>query len=359
MSAQRLLVLVVDVDDDVSKTGMSTPITGREAVLEAANKLALLTPEDADVNAMFGAVREYDKLIQAGSSEVGIAIVVGSTKGGVEADLRVRNQVSKVVEEYKPGGVVFVSDGGEDERVIPIVQSVSPLFSIRRITVQYSKGVEETYRVLASYIRKGLSESRFAKYTMGVPGIIIVAFVALAMTGLFQLSLYFIGLLLGAILIVRGFNVTKFAVKAWDTEPIKFIGVVVSGIVLLVALVTDVEIALSHTQVTTGLDLIVADTFDYYVLAVGVYFSSVIVTSYMQSDFRFWKDVTAIVFTLSIRQPIFYLLGYLVYHVTNTAAAEQFFIEMFSAMLLTAMVAVFSLRFEKWVQLKYSSKPRA
>ncbi|MEM3857604.1 MAG: DUF373 family protein, partial [Thermoprotei archaeon] len=301
MPGRRLLILAVDVDDDMSKTGITTPIVGRAAVADAANRLAVISPEDTDVNAIFGALKEYDGLSAKNEDELQIAVVVGAVEGGVTADLRIREQVSSVVDSFKPDGIVFVSDGGEDERVLPIVQSVCPLFSIRRITVQYSKGVEETYMVLASYIRKGLTEPRFVKYTMGIPGIILVTFAVLAIFGLFQLSLYFIGMLLGLILIVRGFKVPEMVVRTWDKEPISFVGMVVSGIVILAAFVTDVEIALSHTQITHGLDLIVFDTFDYYVLAVAVYFSSVIVNSYMQNDLHFWKDVTAIVFALSIR----------------------------------------------------------
>ena len=45
----RLLVICVDRDDDIgTKAGVTTPIVGRNACIEAAQRLALEDPEDAD-----------------------------------------------------------------------------------------------------------------------------------------------------------------------------------------------------------------------------------------------------------------------------------------------------------------------
>jgi putative membrane protein len=49
-----LLVLCVDLDDDLGrKTGMETPVVGRDAVRKAAVALAIADPEDSDVNVLF------------------------------------------------------------------------------------------------------------------------------------------------------------------------------------------------------------------------------------------------------------------------------------------------------------------
>jgi putative membrane protein len=200
MDNKKILILAVDVDDDVSKIGVKTPVVGRESVLDAALKLALTTPEDTDVNAIFGAIKQFDKLKSEGFSDIEIALVSGSTSGGVEADLRIREEVSELAQKLKPSGTIFVSDGGEDERVIPIVQSVIPLFSVQRVTVQYSKNIEETYRVLASYIRKGLTEPRLVKYTLGLPGVLILVVAILAVFGFIKYVAYFAAFLLGIVL---------------------------------------------------------------------------------------------------------------------------------------------------------------
>jgi putative membrane protein len=357
MTNQPLVILSVDVDNDVSKAGVKTPIVGRQATLEAATKLALTSPEDTDVNAIFGAIKQFDQLKIQGLEDVEIAVVAGSVNGGVEADLNLRREVSQIVSQLKPAGVIFVSDGGDDERVIPIVQSLVPLYSVQRVTVQYSKGVEETYRVLASYIKKGFTEPRFIKYTLGVPGILILASAILAIVGLPQLTsyaVYVIALIVGAIMTIRGFKIPEIVENDWNREPIFFIGRMVSAVVLLVAIITDVEIVQSSpNSVSAGLSLIIHDTLDYYILAVVIYFSSIIATSYMESRPHFWKDVTAIAFVLSMRPAVFSIVNTILTDITSIAAVEQFLIKMFSAMVLTVSVAILSLWTEKWIQTKF------
>ena len=48
-SASKLLVICVDRDDDIGKkAGITSPVVGRNACLEAAQRLALEDPEDDD-----------------------------------------------------------------------------------------------------------------------------------------------------------------------------------------------------------------------------------------------------------------------------------------------------------------------
>ena len=56
----------MDRDNDVGeKTGLETPVVGRNACIEAAQKLALEDPEDADSNALYSmAIKTYEDLDQ-------------------------------------------------------------------------------------------------------------------------------------------------------------------------------------------------------------------------------------------------------------------------------------------------------
>ena len=84
-----ILVLCVDRDNDLeAKTGIKTPVLGRDANLEAAVSLALKDPEEPDANAMFEAVRLNDKLQSEKSPEetFEVATISGSDRGGVSAD---------------------------------------------------------------------------------------------------------------------------------------------------------------------------------------------------------------------------------------------------------------------------------
>ena len=89
---KRILVLCVDRDGDLgAKAGVKTPVVGREANLNAAVSLALKDPEEPDANAMFEAVRIFDRLKdEAKPDEVfEIASLSGSELGGISADRKV------------------------------------------------------------------------------------------------------------------------------------------------------------------------------------------------------------------------------------------------------------------------------
>lgn len=56
----KTLILCIDQDDDIGKKAkVSTPIVGVDANKEAAATLAIADPEEADSNAMFGAIKLY------------------------------------------------------------------------------------------------------------------------------------------------------------------------------------------------------------------------------------------------------------------------------------------------------------
>ncbi len=124
----RLLVICVDRDDDVGeKAGIITPVVGRNACIEAAQRLALEDPEDADSNSIFAAVKTYEDLVSKGY-QAEVIIVAGLEHKGIQADEKIVFQVKSVMEKYVANGAVIVSDGEDDETVIPIIQNVLPLF---------------------------------------------------------------------------------------------------------------------------------------------------------------------------------------------------------------------------------------
>ena len=56
----KTLILCIDQDDDIGKKAkVPTPIVGVDANKEAAATLAIADPEEADSNAMFGAIKLY------------------------------------------------------------------------------------------------------------------------------------------------------------------------------------------------------------------------------------------------------------------------------------------------------------
>jgi putative membrane protein len=234
---EKYLVLCVDRDDDLGvKAKVDTPVVGREAAIAAATKLALADPEEADANAIFASVRKYDELVAKGS-QCEVAIVCGEANGGFEADRRVAKEVLSVVNVAKCSGVVLVSDGGEDEQVIPIIQSMMPIVSVQRVAVKHSHTVEETYQVLGRYLRMLIFDPRYSKWALGVPGVIfILAGILIVAHQVFEAELLTL-LIVGGAFFVRGFNVDRTVAGLLQRGPTGYIRLfaMVMGVILVFA----------------------------------------------------------------------------------------------------------------------------
>lgn len=152
MSQGRTLILSVDRDDDIGwKAQIESPAIGRAACLKAANMLALADPEDSDVNAIFSAVKIYDELTADGE-ETAIALVAGNHLHMIEGDRRIAASLEQVIRETQATNCILVTDGAEDEYVIPIIQSRIPVSSIRRVIVNQMPNLEGTYYILKKFL---------------------------------------------------------------------------------------------------------------------------------------------------------------------------------------------------------------
>jgi putative membrane protein len=206
----RLLVLNVDRDNDIGeKAGLETPILGRQPCLDAATKLCLADPEEADANAIFATVKMYDELVAKGY-DCSVAVLAGVSDSGFDADQKVRREATVVIGSVKPEGLVLVSDGIEDEKLAPVLQSFAPIVSIRRIVIKHSASVEETYEVLGRYLKMLIYDPRYSKFFLGVPGALLLLYILVSALGL-NPSYYGYGIafVLGVSFIVRAFDIDK------------------------------------------------------------------------------------------------------------------------------------------------------
>lgn len=173
-TSSRLLVICVDRDNDVGeKAGIVTPVIGRDACIEAAQRLALEDPEDADSNSIFYAIRTYEDLVSKGY-QTEVITVAGTKNRGVEADEKIAVEIRKVLEKFSANGAVIVSDGEDDESVIPIIQNVLPIVSVQRVVMRVSRTVEYSYAVFGKYLKMLIYDSKYSKFVLGVPGILLL-----------------------------------------------------------------------------------------------------------------------------------------------------------------------------------------
>src|SRR5438445_10631839 len=94
----KTLVLCVDRDNDIGiKTGLRTPLVGRDENLAAATRLGLADPEDSDVNALLSAVSIYDGL-QKDNADAEVATICGDVRVGSVSDLVLTKQLDQVLD---------------------------------------------------------------------------------------------------------------------------------------------------------------------------------------------------------------------------------------------------------------------
>lgn len=207
----KTLVLAVDRDNDLGeKAGVKAPVIGRDKVVEAANKLALSDPEDSDLNVLFGAVKIKDEY----GDEAEVAVITGDKEVGVISDKEITKQLEEVLDKTKPRDVVVVTDGAEDEFILPIIQSRVPVTHLRRIIVQQSPGLEKTYVIFLKYLKKTLRDPKSSRTFLGIPGVVFVLYPVTYYLGILlgvpiSFSRIVVGLI-GAYLLFRAFDLGKY-----------------------------------------------------------------------------------------------------------------------------------------------------
>ncbi len=337
-SQERVLVLSVDRDGDLErKTRIRSPIAGRDAVLSAATSLAVADPEEADANALFAAVREYDRL-RSQEVECDVGAVCGLEESGYKADRKIRKEVEVLLSRQQYSGVVLISDGAEDELVVPLLQTLKPIVSVRRVVVKQSKSVEENYMVLGRYLRMLVFEPKYSRWAIGVPGIILLFAGLLVFMGAATLAGLSILLILGAAFLVRGFNIDRLVAGLWSQKPYGYIhlfSIPTSVLILIVGLssgytsmTTQGAIALDQVKLSPYLFLQYGgELIGYYLegsillvwAAIGIYLSGTLLTQLLRGSPRAWRSVTGIVVLALLFFPMDQFSSYLVTGGTNSS----------------------------------------
>tara|TARA_Y100000310_G_C20698559_1_gene827543 strand:+ start:4224 stop:5447 length:1224 start_codon:yes stop_codon:yes gene_type:complete len=204
----KLLVLCVDRDNDLGKkTGINGPVIGREKNLEAAAALALADPSESDANSMFAGVKKFDEL-KAEKVDAEIATLTGWGKIGFKSDKILNEQLDVVMEAVQPDGFVLVTDGAEDDQIIPILQSRAKIVSKEKVVVRQAQEIESAYFT----IKEVLKDPFVSRIVFGIPGIILLLYVALG-----SFSFQIIAFLFGFYLLLKGFGIEDRILHAFNS----------------------------------------------------------------------------------------------------------------------------------------------
>ncbi|MCW3978466.1 MAG: DUF373 family protein [Candidatus Bathyarchaeota archaeon] len=321
---ERTLILCIDVDDDIGqKANMETPILSRNSNLEAATALAVADPEEADANAMFGAVRLYDQLTGKYPDEIHqVATIAGSSMGGVEADRKVVRELEMVLEAFKATGVILVTDGFADDAVIPLVQSRVPISSIQHVVVKHSERIEETWAVLFRYLRMLVEDPYYSRVSLGVPGIMLIILGVLTVFGQLQNAGMVLTIVMGLVLLIKGFGWDeKLAIARMRlptperqlTLASQSVGLIVSLVGIVNGIVKAWQFVppnappwwqnfswwLQQSPLLIG--HFILDAIDFIILGVMVSLIGGVASFYMQKDSKMYQNVVGMIVTFWLR----------------------------------------------------------
>ncbi|MFH5800153.1 DUF373 family protein [Haladaptatus sp. CMAA 1911] len=321
-----LLVLCVDLDDDLGrKTRFDTPVVGRDEVETAAVALATADPEDSDVNVMFEGVHLYDRIRSDESVEV--AIVTGNEGSDISANREVGEEVDTVLAGLSTSEeitTVIVTDGAQDESVIPVIRSRIPVDGVRRVVVRQAQDLESMY-----YTIKQVLDDPETRGTILVPlGILLLIYpLALAADQLgMPGSAVFGGIsgLLGLYILFRGLGlerlVDRFAEKtrrSLYSGRVTLITYVVAAALLVIGGVSGIENLEAVRVQNDGRSLGALRVLAALIYGAVVWFSAAGITSslgqitdeYLADEFE-WRYLNAPFYVLAIGGVLYAVSAY-------------------------------------------------
>jgi len=326
-TANKLLVICIDRDDDLGrKTGIPTPVVGRDACIEAAQRLALEDPEDADSNSIFFAVKTYEDLVSKGY-KAQVVTVTGVENRGVQADEKVASEIRSVLKKFSANGAVIVSDGEDDEMVIPVIQNIIPVISVQRVVMQVSRTIEHSYAVFGKFLKLVMYNPKYSKFFLGVPGILLLIGGIGAVTG-YNAEIFAVLIsILGGAFLIRAFDIDKAWANWAKPTPEGFTRMftLITGLILIAASVPagiasvstvytsgNVEIAnLLTNEIVVG--QFVSGMIPFLWIGLGTIFVGILFSNWLNRKLRHISDILRLVVLVALYPTVHQFTNILMY----------------------------------------------
>jgi putative membrane protein len=273
MEYKRVVVICVDRDADIqTKVGEEGPVYGKESVLSIAQKLGLADPLETDTNALYEAVRLYEDYKERGV-EAEVVAVIGSPELGLKSDTKLSQQLDEVLEKSKAEGAVVVSDGAEDEYILPLVESRIRIISVRRVVVKQSEKLESTYYLLQDFLKEIVNDPKLSRLLIGLPGVAAVLYMLLGGHG-WRLIVGIVGVFL----VIKGFGMENAVEKAvgefkssFSAGRISFFTYVVAVLIALVGVVVGYDqlnrMEVPFSNLPNSVPIFISESIDLFTFA--------------------------------------------------------------------------------------------
>ena len=326
------LVLNVDRDNDYGeKAGIEGPVVGYEACYNAALKLISRDPEDSDGNALFGAIKHYEELLKQGvPSEV--ALITGDMDVGQVSDERIGRQLDLLLSDDKFDDVVLVTDGAEDDYIVPLIISRKKMRYVKHVIVRHNQNIESVYY----YIVKALKDKKLINKFIIPLGLVLLTYGIVSLGFIFyQLfatraqsvdpslgAITFVTIVLGAYFVERGFELGKIltnifkSVREYAQETrIIFLSYVISASMIFVGIASSYVITRNTMSNDVDGVLIFLSMFTWWVY--GAFFAreaGVAVEMYVNNNRNaIYRILYGLMFSLSVAFIVYGMINYIRY----------------------------------------------
>ncbi len=232
----KTVIFAIDRDNDFGeKLGLKGPIVGRRANLKAAVSMGLEDPEESDMNALFAAIKLYDEL-EADGEEVEVVLLLGDDRVGFRSDRALAAGLESFLKDNDPDEAIVISDGAEDEQILPIIQSRINVSSVQRVIVKQSETAESTYYIL----KRTFDEDKIGQKIFVPISLIMIVYALFAFTDFKDYAWYAIVLAVGIYTLLYFVNASEL-VSDWYrrakvsivTSQISFFSNIVAAVIVI------------------------------------------------------------------------------------------------------------------------------
>jgi putative membrane protein len=298
----RTLVLCVDRDDDLGeKAKVSSPVLGRKDNLRAVIALGLEDPEDSDANVIFMGLKLLKKYRDMGR-EVEIATICGDRMVGMQSDANLIRQFYAVLEQFAPDTVVLVSDGAEDEVILPLISQRVQIEHIARVVVKQQQNLESTYYILMSAFKN----PKIGKKIIVPLSLMLMLWGILMVLGFVGVAIGLMITIFSIFLLMKALNIEDQITRVFDDlrdamrtrRYLLFSGVIVSVILIMTGVVVGFLKAEPEEEVLEFAYIFLKNVWPFILVAAIIYTLGNSLDTYFRTG-RFVRSTGVILLSLS------------------------------------------------------------
>jgi putative membrane protein len=220
-----------------------------------------------------------------------------------------------------------------------------PIISIKRVVIKHSGRLEESYAVLGRYIRMLITDPRYSKFSLGVPGLLFLIIGLLSVFNLLQLAIQVVLIILGIALIVWGFDLVKYITSIRKMKKmssyIRFFSIIATLLVISVAFYQGFYVSIGKESIPLFMSTFLEKSLPLTWIGLSIYLGYSLVFNWVRKSIRIWRDIFAFLILAFLYIPILEVSRILV---NPGQSPFTLILQLLLGLIVTSIVAVIAYR---------------